>query len=48
MNTTEIAGKLDLHSLINHEWYVQATCASTGEGLFEGLDWLSKQKKTTR
>jgi len=21
-------------------WYVQACCATTGDGLFEGLDWL--------
>eukprot|EP00757_Euglenozoa_sp_SAG-D1_P004559 gene4559-gene2743 len=22
------------------EWYAQGCCASTGDGLFEGLDWL--------
>jgi hypothetical protein len=48
MNTTELSEKLDLHSLINHEWYIQATCGLTGDGLFEGLDWLSKQTKTIR
>jgi ADP-ribosylation factor protein 1 len=25
----------------NRKWYIQATCATSGEGLFEGLDWLS-------
>ena len=24
-------------------WYIQATCATSGEGLYEGLDWLSGQ-----
>lgn len=24
----------------NRKWYVQGCCAHTGEGLFEGLDWL--------
>ncbi|KTF93505.1 hypothetical protein cypCar_00044617 [Cyprinus carpio] len=24
-------------------WYVQATCATQGTGLYEGLDWLSEQ-----
>ena len=24
-------------------WYIQATCATSGEGLYEGLDWLSNQ-----
>lgn len=25
--------------------WVQATCATNGEGLYEGLDWLSSQLK---
>ena len=32
--------KLKLKS-IKQKWYIQPTCAETGEGLFEGLDWLS-------
>ncbi|XP_025128511.1 ADP-ribosylation factor 4 isoform X2 [Bubalus bubalis] len=24
-------------------WYVQATCATQGTGLYEGLDWLSNE-----
>ena len=23
--------------------YIQATCATSGEGLYEGLDWLSAE-----
>ena len=41
MNAAEITDKLGLHSLRNRKWYIQATCATSGEGLFEGLDWLS-------
>lgn len=26
--------------LVGRQWYVQGCCAHTGEGLFEGLDWL--------
>ncbi|CBH14340.1 ADP-ribosylation factor, putative [Trypanosoma brucei gambiense DAL972] len=26
--------------LRERQWYVQGCCAQTGEGLFEGLDWL--------
>nr|POF02412.1 adp-ribosylation factor 1 [Quercus suber] len=22
-------------------WYIQSTCATSGEGMYEGLDWLS-------
>ncbi|CAN0099030.1 unnamed protein product [Discosporangium mesarthrocarpum] len=38
--------KLDIanHSpLRNRQWYMQACCAVSGEGIFEGLDWLSKE-----
>ena len=30
------------------QWYVQATCATQGEGLYEGLDWLSKELSERR
>lgn len=26
---------------VNHKWYIQSCCATTGEGLYEGLDWLA-------
>uniref|UniRef100_A0A0D3EM33 ADP-ribosylation factor n=2 Tax=Oryza TaxID=4527 RepID=A0A0D3EM33_9ORYZ len=41
MNAAEITDKLGLHSLRQRHWYIQSTCATTGEGLYEGLDWLS-------
>ena len=41
MSVAEVTDKLGLHSLQNRKWYIQATCATSGEGLFEGLDWLS-------
>ena len=25
------------------QWYIQATCAVQGHGLYEGLDWLSNE-----
>lgn len=45
MATAEVTDKLGLHSLRNRDWYIQATCATSGDGLFEGLDWLSNQLK---
>ncbi|KAF7496198.1 ADP-ribosylation factor 2 [Sarcoptes scabiei] len=45
MSAAEITDKLGLHSLRNRNWYIQATCATTGDGLYEGLDWLSNQLK---
>lgn len=43
MNAAEITDKLGLHSLRNRNWYIQATCATSGDGLYEGLDWLSNE-----
>merc|ERR1711935_407486 len=48
MNAAEITDKLGLHSMKNRNWYIQATCATSGDGLFEGLDWLSSQLKNAK
>ncbi|XP_033127316.1 ADP-ribosylation factor 2 [Anneissia japonica] len=48
MNAAELTEKLGLHSLRNRTWYIQATCATSGDGLYEGLDWLSSQLKNTK
>lgn len=45
MNAADITDKLGLHSLRNRSWYIQSTCATSGEGLYEGIDWLSHQLK---
>lgn len=45
MNAAEITDKLGLHSLRQRQWYVQATCATSGDGLYEGLEWLSNNLK---
>ncbi|MCL7040466.1 hypothetical protein MKW94_026517, partial [Papaver nudicaule] len=41
MNAAEITDELGLYSLHQRHWYIQSTCATSGEGLYEGLDWLS-------
>ena len=40
-SVSEITDKLGLHSLRQRHWYIQSTCATSGQGLYEGLDWLS-------
>jgi len=45
MNAAEITEKLNLHSLRQRPWYIQSTCATTGDGLYEGLEWLSNSLK---
>jgi ADP-ribosylation factor protein 1 len=41
MKPSEMSEALGLNSF-RKDWYLQPCCATTGEGLFEGLDWLSK------
>eukprot|EP01114_Cavostelium_apophysatum_P001177 TRINITY_DN10_c0_g2_i1.p1 TRINITY_DN10_c0_g2~~TRINITY_DN10_c0_g2_i1.p1 ORF type:complete len:180 (-),score=40.88 TRINITY_DN10_c0_g2_i1:103-642(-) len=41
MSVAEITDKLGLHQLRQRKWYIQSTCATSGDGLYEGLDWLS-------
>lgn len=43
MAVSELTDKLCLHSQRNRTWHVQATCATTGTGLYEGMDWLSNE-----
>lgn len=44
MSAVEMADKLNLRNL-RHLWYIQACSAISGDGLYEGLDWLSKAMK---
>ncbi|KAJ3669334.1 hypothetical protein LUZ60_011284 [Juncus effusus] len=46
MNAAELTDKLGLHSLHHRRWYIQSACATSGEGLYEGLDWLSNNIAT--
>lgn len=43
MSAAELTDKLHLNQIRNRRWYIQATCASQGNGLYEGLDWLSNE-----
>ena len=44
-NASAISDKLNLRNLRNHEWYIQPCSAISGDGLYEGLDWLSRAVK---
>ena len=47
MSTTDVTEKLGLHSLRQRNWFIQGCCATTAQGLYEGLDWLSANIKKT-
>ena len=41
MSAAEVVEKLQLTKLRGREYYVQSCAATSGDGLYEGLDWLS-------
>merc|ERR1712142_969906 len=49
LSCADLSDKLGLSNIRGRRWYIQSTCATSGDGLYEGLDWLSnelKKKKT--
>ena len=46
MRPQQVSDKLQLNRIAkNHVWKVEPSCATTGEGIFEGLSWLSANVK---
>ena len=45
--TYEGSWQLGLAS-IKGTWHIHSTCATIGEGLYEGMDWLTKQVSKTK
>ena len=48
MSVSEVSEKMGMHLLKGREWNIQGTCALTGEGLTEGLEWMSKTVKNKK
>ena len=45
MSAAEISQQLDLTAIKDHGWHIQACCALSGEGLYQGLEWVMQQLK---
>ncbi|XP_078442430.1 uncharacterized protein LOC144712117 [Wolffia australiana] len=45
MTPQEVCQGLGLYDLKGRRWHIQGTCAISGEGLYEGLDWLASTLK---
>ena len=45
MGVSEVIEKLGLDTIKNRRWNCQSSCAMTGTGLYEGLDWLADNLK---
>ncbi|KAG1755507.1 ADP-ribosylation factor family-domain-containing protein [Suillus lakei] len=48
MSASELTDKLDLRTFGQRTWYIQSTCATSGEGLYKGLEWLATNLKKRR
>jgi len=42
MSAAEISEGLSLHEIKDHDWHIQSCCALTGEGLYQGMDWIAQ------
>ena len=42
MTAAEVMQHLELQKMQHRKWFIQATSAPTGDGIYEGLDWLSR------
>ncbi|CAJ0574889.1 unnamed protein product, partial [Mesorhabditis spiculigera] len=40
LTAEELAEELGMKKNQTHKWHIQATSAHTGEGIYEGLDWI--------
>jgi len=45
LTAEELAEELQLHTIRDRQWQIQACSAKSGEGLEDGLGWLIKQSK---
>jgi len=48
MKPSEVMEAMDMNSLGSRKWHVQGTVATAGDGLYEGLDWLSNTLKAVQ
>lgn len=42
LTPNQITEKMELNQIKNRKWMVQGSCATNGNGLIEGLDWVAK------
>lgn len=43
MRPAELSECLGLHTIKTHSYHIQSSCATTGEGLQEGLAWVAQK-----
>eukprot|EP00974_Lingulodinium_polyedra_P038426 3681808-Lingulodinium_polyedra.AAC.1 len=48
MTAEEVTEELRIRTVYGRQWLTQPVCATTGEGLYEGLDWLARTLQLRR
>ncbi|XP_041478669.1 ADP-ribosylation factor-like [Lytechinus variegatus] len=43
MGVGEVTEALGLHNMRNRKWYIQASSATSGDGIYEGFTWLTTE-----
>ena len=43
LSVAQLMDRLELNDIRDRPWFIQATSAVTGDGLYEGMDWLVSQ-----
>lgn len=46
MSAAEISRQLNLQNIRKHKWQIQSCCGLTGEGLYQGLEWIASNIKS--
>eukprot|EP01105_Mastigella_eilhardi_P025358 TRINITY_DN6895_c0_g1_i12.p2 TRINITY_DN6895_c0_g1~~TRINITY_DN6895_c0_g1_i12.p2 ORF type:complete len:182 (-),score=57.36 TRINITY_DN6895_c0_g1_i12:1163-1708(-) len=41
LSAAQLTDRLGLEKLCDRKWYLQVACAASGDGVYEGLDWLA-------
>jgi small GTP-binding protein len=41
LNASQLADAFNMYQIKSHKWFIQPSCASNGNGIYEGLDWLA-------
>uniref|UniRef100_A0A6B2LMU7 ADP-ribosylation factor n=1 Tax=Arcella intermedia TaxID=1963864 RepID=A0A6B2LMU7_9EUKA len=44
-SVVEITETIGLNKINNRTWFIQPSCATTGDGLYEGFEWLANQPR---
>ena len=47
MPVAELSEALELVTIKTHNWHVQQSCAVTGEGLLDGLQWIAQRLRNS-